>query len=43
MADVIRIVYVKKTTGKLDMFSLDLAEIENFVPIFVSNITQSHL
>lgn len=35
-ADVIKIVYLKRKTGKLEMFSLDLTETKNFVPIFVS-------
>lgn len=42
-AHVIKIVYVKKTTGKLKMFSLELIENENFIPVFVSYITWSHL
>lgn len=33
IADVIKIVYVKKRSDKLEMTSLDLTETENFVPV----------
>jgi len=35
-------IYIKKVTGKLEMFSLDLTETENFVPVFVGYITWCH-
>lgn len=34
-ADVIKIVYLKRKAGILEMCSLELMETENFVPIFV--------